>query len=129
MIGETDTMEKFWLFVLRTDHIPGVAANIAVAFSRRGIQIDSICAEGDLAAAESTTPALVSVTFAASTPRMEIIRRKLERLEVVRSLKVWNCDSDPALKKRVEDYVSGRQTLLGDLMSAHPPFKTTVRQG
>ncbi len=121
-------MEQYWLFVLETDHIPGVAANIATAFSRRGIQIDGICAEGVVGAGGGGT-ALVSVTFSAFAQRMEILRRKLERLEVVRTVKVWNCDADAGLWRQVREHIGGRQASLAALMAAYPPDKTTVKPG
>jgi len=60
---------------------------------------------------------------------MEIVRRKLERLEVVRSVRVWNCDADPALKLRVRQYVTGRQSALGAIMAEFPPDKTARKPG
>lgn len=120
-------MEKSWLMVLHTDHIPGVAANIAVAFSRRGIQLDSICAEDDPNSARGAIRALVSVTFRAMEERMAIVRRKLERMEVVHRIDVWDSNASPALAAALREHIAGRQRSLAAIMANQPQYRSPDR--
>lgn len=117
-------MEKSWLMVLHTEHIPGVAANIAVAFSRRGIQLESICAEADPDSPGDPPVALVSVTFRAFEERMQIVRRKLGRMEVVHRIDVWDCESSPTLAAALDAHITGRQQTLAAIMDTHPQYKS-----
>lgn len=88
-----------WLFVVRTEDRPGAAADIAVVFSGRGIQLESLVGSGDLRHPPGEGQGTICLTFQAFESRQEMVRRVLQRLEVVRSVEGFDYDRDPRLVK------------------------------
>jgi hypothetical protein len=88
-----------WLFAIRTEDRPGAAAAIAVVFSGRGVQIESFVGYGDPRYSAGRTEGVILITFAALRSRMEMVRRLLERLEVVRRVECHDYAEDPGLQK------------------------------
>ncbi|MEW6754618.1 MAG: hypothetical protein AB1505_27090 [Candidatus Latescibacterota bacterium] len=88
-----------WLFVVRTEDRPGAAADIAVVFSGRGIQIESLIGAGDPLHPGQQGEGVISLTFQAFRSRQEMVRRVLQRLEVVRSVEAYDYERDPRLVK------------------------------
>lgn len=91
--------EEHWLFLIRTEDRPGAAAAIAMVFSGRGIQIESFLGYGNPTYSESCREGVIVITFFAFRPRMEMVRRIIQRLEVVRRVDCYDYASTPGLLK------------------------------
>ena len=112
------TKEGRWLFIVKTDDRPGAAASVAVAFSGRGLQIESFVGHGDTNYHPENTEGVIVITFQAFERQVRHVARVLTRLEQVRELDVYDY-RDPRLTKtatvKINQPVSTLQTLAFDL--------------
>jgi len=90
--------EGHWLFLMVTDDRPGAAAAIAGVFSGRGIQIESFIGYGDPAYSAGRSEGIIAITFFAFRHRMEMVRRIIQRLEVVHSVDCYDYVNDALVK-------------------------------
>lgn len=90
--------EGKWLLIIKTDDRPGAAASAAVAFSGRGLQIESFIGSGDVNCYSKATEGHIAITFKAFTRHMQRVTQVLTRLEQVRELVVYDYN-DPTLLK------------------------------
>ena len=113
--------EGRWLFIVKTDDRPGAAASVAVAFSGRGLQIESFIGYGDINYHSKDTEGVIAITFKAFERHMRHVARVLTRLEQVRELDVYNYE-DPQLTKtatvRINRPVKELQSLAVDCQAA-----------
>ena len=112
-----ENKEGRWLFIIKTDDRPGAAASVAVAFSGRGLQIESFIGYGDINYHSRNTEGVIAITFQAFERQVHHVARVLTRLEQVRELDVYHYD-DPQLTKtatvRISRPVRELQSLAAD---------------
>lgn len=109
-----------WLFVIRTEDRPGAAAAVAVVFSGRGTQIESFVGYGDPLYSAGRNEGVILITFAAFQSRMEMVRRLLERLEVVRSVECHDYTEEPGLLKTATACLSRWDATVEELLRGFP---------
>jgi acetolactate synthase small subunit len=114
--------EGHWLFVIKADDRPGVAASIAFVFSGRGVQIESFIGYGSAQVADENE-AVLGITCRTFERRMEMVRRVLERLEDVREVSVYDYENDERLVKsalaRVRTTAKDLDELLTGIQVTH----------
>lgn len=88
-----------WLLLVHTEDRPGAAAAIAMVFSGRGIQIESLIGHGDPVYSAGRSEGVICIAFSAFAHRMEMVRRVLQRLEVVRRVACYDYLHDERLVK------------------------------
>lgn len=116
-----ENKEGRWLFIVKTDDRPGAAASVAVAFSGRGLQIESFIGYGDINYHSRNTEGVIAITFQAFERQVHHVARVLTRLEQVRELDVYHYE-DPQLTKtatvRINRPVRELQSLAADCEAA-----------
>jgi len=108
--------EGHWLFFVKTEDRPGAAAAIAMIFSGRGIQIESFIGYGDPVYSAGRSEGNIVITFSTFAHRMELVRRILQRLEVVHSVDSHDYVNDPSLVKTATVCLSQRGGSIHELL-------------